>query len=89
MGEHILLGGDNIDLALARFVEQQLAGRNVKLDSLQLYQLWQQCRVAKERLLEDGREGGTRGHHPGAGHRPDRAGPSRPSCCGTTCTRFC
>ena len=54
VGEHILLGGDNIDLALARFVEQQLAGRNVKLDSLQLYQLWQQCRAAKERLLEEG-----------------------------------
>ena len=55
VGEHILLGGDNIDLALARFVEQQMAGRNVKLDSLQLYQLWQQCRVAKERLLEEGK----------------------------------
>ncbi len=53
VGEHILLGGDNIDLALARFVEQQLSARNVKLDALQLYQLWQQCRVAKERLLED------------------------------------
>lgn len=53
VGEHILLGGDNIDLALARFVETQLASRNVKLDALQLYQLWQQCRVAKERLLGD------------------------------------
>ena len=53
VGEHILLGGDNIDLALARFVEQQLAEKNVKLDSLQLFQLWQQCRVGKEKLLED------------------------------------
>lgn len=52
VGEHILLGGDNIDLALARMVEQQLTEKNVKLDALQLYQLWQQCRVAKEKLLE-------------------------------------
>jgi len=27
VGEHILLGGDNIDLALARIVEQQLAAK--------------------------------------------------------------
>jgi molecular chaperone DnaK (HSP70) len=53
VGEHILLGGDNVDLALARFVEQQLTAKNVKLDALQLFQLWQQCRIAKEKLLED------------------------------------
>ena len=53
VGEHILLGGDNIDLALARFVEQQLAAKGTKLDSLQLYALWQQSRVAKEKLLEE------------------------------------
>jgi molecular chaperone DnaK (HSP70) len=54
VGEHILLGGDNIDLALARFVEQQLAAKGTKLDSLQLYALWQQARVAKEKLLDEG-----------------------------------
>jgi hypothetical protein len=54
VGEHILLGGDNMDLALARLVEQQLAAKGTKLDSLQLYALWQQCRIAKERLLEGG-----------------------------------
>ena len=53
-GEHLLLGGDNMDLALARFVEQELSARNVKLDALQLYALWQQCRGAKEKLLEEG-----------------------------------
>jgi molecular chaperone DnaK (HSP70) len=53
VGEHILLGGDNIDLALARFVEQQLATKNVKLDTLQLHALWQNCRVGKEKLLEE------------------------------------
>ena len=61
VGEHILLGGDNIDLALARLVEQQLAAKNTKLDSLQLYALWQQCRGAKEKLLE---EGHTKNDHP-------------------------
>jgi molecular chaperone DnaK (HSP70) len=53
VGEHILLGGDNIDLALARFVEQQLAAKNVRLDTLQLHALWQNCRVGKEKLLEE------------------------------------
>ncbi len=54
VGEHILLGGDNIDLALARTVEQGLAAKNVKLDMLQLHALWQNCRVGKEKLLEEG-----------------------------------
>ncbi|HOQ44996.1 MAG TPA: Hsp70 family protein [Bryobacteraceae bacterium] len=54
VGDHILLGGDNIDLALARFVEQGLAAKNVRLDMLQLHALWQNCRVGKEKLLEEG-----------------------------------
>ena len=54
VGEHILLGGDNIDLALARFIEHGLAAKNVKLDMLQLHALWQNCRVGKEKLLEEG-----------------------------------
>jgi Hsp70 protein len=52
VGEHILLGGDNVDLALARHLEQQLALKGTKLDAMQLHALWQQCRLAKERLLE-------------------------------------
>jgi molecular chaperone DnaK (HSP70) len=51
VGEHLLLGGDNIDLALARHVEQQLAAKGTKLEAMQLHALWQQCRLAKERLL--------------------------------------
>ena len=51
VGEHILLGGDNIDLALARAVEQELAAKNTKLDAIQLHMLWQRCRAAKEKLL--------------------------------------
>ena len=52
VGEHILLGGDNMDLALARTVEGQLQTKGTKLDAMQLNALWQQCRVAKERLLD-------------------------------------
>ena len=54
VGEHILLGGDNIDLALARTIEQELAAKNTKLDAMQLHMLWQRCRAAKEKLLEPG-----------------------------------
>ncbi|HEX4769468.1 MAG TPA: Hsp70 family protein [Bryobacteraceae bacterium] len=51
VGQHLLLGGDNMDLAVARFAEQQFAQKNVKLDALQFHSLWQQCRAAKEVLL--------------------------------------
>jgi len=61
VGEHILLGGDNVDLALARHLEQQLAAQGTKLDAAQLHALWQQCRLAKEKLLE---EGNTKRDHP-------------------------
>lgn len=49
VGDHLLLGGDNMDLALAHTVAQRLP----KLDPLQFHSLWQQCRLAKEALLED------------------------------------
>jgi molecular chaperone DnaK (HSP70) len=51
VGQHLLLGGDNMDLAVARFAEQQFAQRGTKLDALQFYSLWQQARAAKENLL--------------------------------------
>jgi Hsp70 protein len=54
VGEHILLGGDNIDLALANTVAQRLAEKGTRLDSRQLQMLWNNCRIAKERLLEPG-----------------------------------
>ncbi|HWB86387.1 MAG TPA: Hsp70 family protein [Bryobacteraceae bacterium] len=54
VGEHILLGGDNIDLALAGVVAQGLAARGTRLDSRQHQALWNNCRIAKERLLEPG-----------------------------------
>ncbi len=53
VGDHILLGGDNMDLALARLVQQRLEQQGHRVDGLQLQSLWLQCRAAKERLLED------------------------------------
>ncbi|HYZ84517.1 MAG TPA: Hsp70 family protein [Bryobacteraceae bacterium] len=61
VGEHILLGGDNMDLALARVLEAELTERKVKLDPIQFNALWQQSRVAKEALLA---EGNTEEEHP-------------------------
>jgi hypothetical protein len=54
VGEHILLGGDNIDLALARLVADQLAQQGTRIDNFQLQALWNNCRTAKEKLLEPG-----------------------------------
>ena len=51
VGEHLLLGGDNMDLATARFAEAQFAAKGAKLDAIQFHSLWQQCRHAKEVLL--------------------------------------
>ncbi len=51
VGDHILLGGDNMDLALAHTVAQSFAGRNVKLDAGQMLMLWHGCRQAKEQLF--------------------------------------
>lgn len=52
VGEHILLGGDNMDLALAFTLRQQLeTERSVQLDPYQMIALTQQCRNAKEKML--------------------------------------
>jgi Hsp70 protein len=53
VGEHILLGGDNMDLALARLLQQRLEAAGHKVDTWQLHGLWHQCRLAKESLLTD------------------------------------
>jgi hypothetical protein len=54
VGEHILLGGDNVDLALAGVVAHRLAEKGTHIDSRQHLALWANCRVAKEKLLEPG-----------------------------------
>jgi molecular chaperone DnaK (HSP70) len=51
VGDHILLGGDNMDLALARLLQQRLQDEGHRVDTWQLYSLWHQCRLAKEKLF--------------------------------------
>ena len=53
VGEHILLGGDNMDLALAYGVARKLAGEGKQLDAWQTRALAHGCRSAKEQLLAD------------------------------------
>jgi len=53
VGDHILLGGDNMDLALARLLQQRLEANGHRIDFWQLHSLWHQCRLAKERLFEE------------------------------------
>ncbi len=53
VGNHLMLGGDNIDLALAHLAEGRLFDEDRRLSAAELSQLVEQCRVAKERLLVD------------------------------------
>jgi len=57
VGNHLLLGGDNMDLALAHFVGTKMQAAGHDLDPWQNVSLWHACRDAKERLLsKDGPE---------------------------------
>jgi molecular chaperone DnaK (HSP70) len=51
VGEHLLLGGDNVDLALERRVEEKLGHPRLTLRQQQA--LRRQCCAAKEKLLND------------------------------------
>ncbi|MCA9129062.1 MAG: Hsp70 family protein [Planctomycetales bacterium] len=51
VGDHLLVGGDNMDLALAHFVAGKFAEKGVKLNPWQSVSLWHSCRKAKESLL--------------------------------------
>jgi len=53
VGEHLLLGGDNVDMALARDVEARVLPKGASLDTQRFHGLVSQCRAAKERLLAD------------------------------------
>lgn len=53
VGDHILLGGDNMDLALAHLVARKLAASGTQLDAWQMRALTYGCRTAKEKLLAD------------------------------------
>ncbi len=54
VGNHLILGGDNMDLALAHLVETRMAAGaegGMKLSAARLSQLMERCRAAKEALL--------------------------------------
>lgn len=53
VGEHLLVGGDNMDLALAYSVSKRISQKGRRLDSWQIRSLWHSCRRAKERILSD------------------------------------
>jgi molecular chaperone DnaK (HSP70) len=56
VGEHILLGGDNMDLALAYEVASRLPQGMEGLDAGQRIAMGHACRTAKETLLSDRKE---------------------------------
>ena len=58
VGDHLVLGGDNMDLALAHLVESRLGQE--RLSATQLAQLTQRCRAAKELLWSPGGPDSTR-----------------------------
>ncbi|MEM9588631.1 MAG: Hsp70 family protein [Planctomycetota bacterium] len=51
VGNHLLVGGDNMDLAIAHFVGQRFSEQGHELDVWQSVSLWHACRDAKEQLL--------------------------------------
>uniref|UniRef100_A0A7C4RRJ0 Hsp70 family protein n=1 Tax=Desulfatirhabdium butyrativorans TaxID=340467 RepID=A0A7C4RRJ0_9BACT len=53
VGNHLMVGGDNMDMTLAYALQGKLAGRNIRLDAMQMRALIQACRKGKERLLSD------------------------------------
>ncbi len=53
VGEHILLGGDNMDLALAYALKDQISAEGHEIDHWQFLALIHAARAARERLLGD------------------------------------
>jgi molecular chaperone DnaK (HSP70) len=51
VGDHLLVGGDNMDLALAYSTAQKLSAKGTRLDTWQMRGLWYSCSQAKEHLL--------------------------------------
>ncbi|HYE35329.1 Hsp70 family protein [Methylocaldum sp.] len=53
IGDHILLGGDNMDLALAYVLKTKIEAEGKRLEPWQIQALMHGCRDAKESLLSD------------------------------------
>ncbi len=53
VGDHLLVGGENMDLTLAHYAAQRFRENQVRLNAWQSVSLWHACRAAKESLLSD------------------------------------
>lgn len=53
VGDHLLLGGDNMDLSLAHVLAAEMKKGGAKLDAAQMLALWHGCRSSKEKLFEN------------------------------------
>lgn len=51
VGEHILLGGDNMDITLAYSASRHFTEKKISLDTMQMLGLVYGCRDAKEKML--------------------------------------
>ena len=73
VGDHLMLGGDNMDLALAHLVEKRLLAGGERLSAAQLAQL---CSAAARRraAARRGRAGRAQGHPARRRIAPDRCG---------------
>ncbi|MDL1967324.1 MAG: hsp70 family protein [Deltaproteobacteria bacterium] len=56
VGDHLILGGDNIDLALASNIERRLSKKRISLSGDRWRTLCHQCRKAKENILNKNAE---------------------------------
>ncbi len=71
VGEHLMLGGDNLDIALAKFIEQKFceSSGQAKLSARQWDVLKSQCRNSKERFLGEAPPTEIAIHFPSMGSR--------------------
>lgn len=53
VGDHLLLGGDNMDMSLALMAEKEYVGGTSKLGTASWAALSSECRAVKERLLSE------------------------------------
>lgn len=53
VGNHILVGGDNMDVALAHMAQGLFSEKGVQVDAWQSVALWHACRAAKETLFSN------------------------------------
>ena len=72
VGDHILLGGDNMDLALARILQQRLEALGNRIDTWHLHSLWHQCRIAEGKAVRIAQDAESPNHITGQGYETHR-----------------